>query len=349
MSGRVKLWTDERLALIDKYGPREAAARISAELGVPVTFNAARMARRDKPRIIPVGECEIEQPEPDEVPLDELIEARKRRFAQKRMHEETASLIGINVKSNLPLGILLHGDPHVDDDGTDIALLEEYLDLQAGTDGLYGASVGDATNNWVGRLAKLYGDQSTSAREAWRLAEWFIGKGRGKWLYLVGGNHDLWSGSGDPLHWIAGQAHALYQGSEARVALRFPNKAEVRINCRHDFAGASIYNPAHGPMKALTWGIRDHVAVCGHKHTSGQGIVKDPDSKAACLALQVGSYKTFDRYAKDRGFRDQMLGPACLLVIDPALPSTHPGRVLPFWDPRQGAEYLGWLRKRKAA
>jgi hypothetical protein len=34
--------------------------------------------------------------------------------------------------------------------------------------------VGDTTNNWTGRLARLYADQSTSAAQAWRIAEWLV-------------------------------------------------------------------------------------------------------------------------------------------------------------------------------
>ena len=59
---------------------------------------------------------------------------------------------------------------------------------------------------------------------------------------------------------------------------------------------------------------------------------------------QIGSYKLYDRFAKDKGFRDQSLGPAALTVIDPYLPPNHPDRCKVFWSPEVGARYLEMLR-----
>ena len=282
----------------------------------------------------------------DDVPIEELVALRKRKFMHKREHEEASKLIPVRIKIPGPIGILHFGDPHVDDDGTDIEALERHTALVNATEGMFAANVGDTTNNWCGRLARLYADQATSASQAWRLAEWFIG--RCAWLYMIGGNHDLWSGSGDPLKWIARQQNALYKSSEARIALRFPNGAEVRINARHDHAGSSIWNPAHGPMKAAIMGTRDHVYVAGHKHESAYSILKDPASGIAMHAIKVASYKVYDRYAKDKGFRDNALSPCVVTTINPALPANHPDLVKVWWEPEEGADYLTHLRRRLA-
>lgn len=280
----------------------------------------------------------------ERVPVDELVTRRKRQFDQRRRHEEATKLIPVRVNVSGPIGILHFGDPHVDDDGTDIGLLEQHAELVRKTEGLFGANVGDTTNNWVGRLARLYAEQSTSAAEAWDLAEWFLKSV--DWLYLIGGNHDAWSGAGDPIKWIQKGRSAPYMSSEVRLALKLPGGQEIRVNARHDFAGSSIYNPAHGAMKALTWGVRDHLAVCGHKHVSGYGVVKDPTTGVTCHALQIASYKTYDRFAKERGFRDQTLSPCALTTIDPRLPPTHPDLVKVWWDPFEGAEWLRFKRRK---
>jgi hypothetical protein len=242
------------------------------------------------------------------------------------------------------IGILHFGDPHVDDDGCDIEAIERHTDLVNRTEGLFAANVGDTTNNWCGRLARLYADQTTSAAQAWKIAEWFIN--RCNWLYMIGGNHDLWSGSGDPLRWIAKQQDALYKSSEARLALRFPNGLEVRVNARHDHSGSSIWNPAHGPMKAALMGTRDHLYVAGHKHESAYSVLKDAISGITMHACKVASYKIYDRYAKERGFRDNCLSPCALTTINPALPPDHPDLVKVWWDPEEGANYLTFLRRR---
>ncbi|WP_461554679.1 hypothetical protein [Sulfuriferula sp.] len=279
------------------------------------------------------------------LPVEDLVERRKRQFAQKKKHEEARKLIPIKIKKTGAIGILHYGDPHVDDDGTDLSLLEHHMHLTNTVEGLYGANIGDTTNNWVGRLARLYAAQSTSAAESWQLAEWFI---RGtNWMYMIGGNHDAWSGDGDPIRWIAGEINATYQDSEARLQLNFPNGKHVRINARHDFTGHSMYNPVHGATKALHFGIRDHVAVCGHKHVSGYGVLKDPDSGITMHALQIASYKVYDRYAREKGFRDQALSPCAVTVINPDLDPQSPDLIKVFWDADEGANYLKFLRRKK--
>lgn len=279
----------------------------------------------------------------DDVSVEELVAHRKRQFAHKRDHEEASRLIPIRIKVPGAIGILHFGDPHVDDDGCDIEAIERHTALVNATEGLFAANVGDTTNNWCGRLARLYADQSTSAAQSWKLAEWFVNRCR--WLYMIAGNHDLWSGAGDPLRWIAKQQNALYKSSEARIALKFPNGAEVRINARHDHAGSSVWNPAHGPMKAAMLGTRDHIYVAGHKHESAYSVLKDPISGITMHALKVASYKVYDRFAKDKGFRDNALSPCVLTTINPNLPPHHPDMVKVWWEPEEGADYLGFLRR----
>jgi len=333
---------EELLAALERHnGNRTAAA---AAIGYNVRTFLSRLANIKNKRDVDTPEYSFTPLPLDDVPIEDLIEHRKRQFANKRNHEEASKLIPIRIKLAGPIGLLFFGDPHVDDDGTDIEALERHTQLVADTEGLFAVNVGDTTNNWVGRLARLYGDQSTSAAQAWRLAEWFVG--RCDWLWIIGGNHDLWSGAGDPMRWIAKQSDALYKSSEARIALRFPNGREVRVNSRHDHAGSSIWNPAHGPMKAAIMGTRDHLYVAGHKHESAYSVLKDPINNIAMHALKVSSYKVYDRFAKERGFRDNTLSPCALAVINPNLPPEHPDLVKIWWDPEEGADYLRRLRSR---
>lgn len=281
----------------------------------------------------------------EDIPVDELLDRRRKQFIHKQRYEEATKLISVNVTLDGPIGILHFGDPHIDDDGTDIIQLEQDVALVKRTEGMLGANVGDTTNNWVGRLATQWANQSTSARESYQLAEWFLTQFR--WLYVIGGNHDLWPGYGvSPVEWISKQTESLYKSSEVRMKLLFPNQADIRINARHDFSGHSMYNPAHGAMKSLMFGVRDHLATCGHRHVSGYGVMKDPDGGITMHAIQIASYKIYDRYAKEKGFRDQSLSPCCVTVIDPYLDPLHPDLVKVFWDAEEGADFLTYKRKR---
>jgi hypothetical protein len=209
---------------------------------------------------------------------------------------------------------------------------------------MFGANVGDLANNWVGRLARLFAEQETGGRDMWTLVEWLVGSVH--WLYLIGGNHDLWSGAGDPAKWMQKQVGA-HEAWGARLNLIFPNGKQVRINARHDFAGHSMWNAAHGASKAIQMGWRDHIATCGHKHTSGYQILKDPATGLISHALRVAGYKVHDRYARELGVPNQNITPASVTIIDPQFEDDDPRLITVIHDVEEAAEFLTWKRGRK--
>lgn len=322
-------------AAVEQHGGQHSAA---AALGV--SRKAIRWA---------LGKLERDVLPDKHEPVTELVERRKQQFARYDAALAARRLIPVRVRESGPIGILHFGDPHVDDDGTDIAALERHAALVRNTPGLYGANIGDVTNNWVGRLQRLYGEQSTSAVEAWRLAEWFMGQV--EWLYVVGGNHDAWSGAGDPLRYIMQSQGGPFEYDGCRLSLQFPNGREVRVNARHDFKGHSQWNTAHGVSKAAQMGWRDHILVCGHKHVSGYAMNVHPDPTTGIdqglvsHAIRIASYKRHDRYARELGLPDQSMGPCCVTIIDPAATSELT-LVTVMWDPEHAADYLTWMRNR---
>jgi len=349
MAGR-KLAESELLACWQAYqktGENETeAARL---LGLPrstfqhrltsarIMGEAALSAAVEKPFEIPTL--------PGELPTaSELIERRKSEFERKDASEQARVLIPVRVKIDGPIGIAHFGDPHVDDPGTNIALLQRHVEIVNATEGMFGANVGDMQNNWVGRLARLYGEQATSAAEAWVLVEWLVTSVQ--WLYILGGNHDLWSGVGDPLKWILRSQQGIYENHGARLELQFPNKKLVRVNARHDFSGHSMWNVVHGPAKAIQMGWRDHILTCGHKHVSGYQVLKCPATALISHAIRVAGYKIHDRYAKELGLPNQNIFPAAVTIIDPQYEDNDPRLVTTLFDVEEGAEYLTWKRAR---
>ena len=93
-------------------------------------------------------------------------------------------------------------------------------------------------------------------------------------------------------------------------------------------------------------GTRDHIYMAGHKHESAYSVLKDPINGITMHALKVASYKVYDRFAKDKGFRDNALSPCVLTTINPNLPAHHPDMVKVWWEPEEGADYLGYLRRK---
>lgn len=339
---------DKRL----KSGQIGAARQLCAELGLTTSggsfiqtitrgLELLEHQKLQKPAPKPFKVQEL----PDEdISVEDLLNHRKKQFEQRRKAYSARKLINITVKIDGPFGISHLGDPHVDDDGTDIELLERHSDIINNTEGLFGATVGDITNNWIGRLARLYAEQSTTAKQAWALAEWFVR--RTDWLYLIAGNHDCFSGAGDPVKWMTKAQNSLYEENGARLNLITPSGRHFRVNARHDFKGYSMWNTAHGPAKAAQMGWRDHVLTCGHLHISGYQVLKCPSSGLISHALRVASYKTYDRYADEKGLPDQNIFVAPVTIIDPAYPDSDPRCVTTIFDTEEGAEFLTWKRKK---
>jgi len=277
-------------------------------------------------------------------PLKDIIERRRAQFRRKEASEKSRNLIRCKVRIDGPMAILHMGDNHVDDPGTSINLLEQHVGLISGTQGLFGANIGDMANHWVGRLSRLHSHQTVTEAETWKLVEWLVTSV--DWLYLIGGNHDLWVGDGDPIEWMVRRQAGVYQAHGARIGLEFSNGKKVRVNARHNWSGHSQWNPAHGPAKAALMGIGDHIIISGHLHISGYQIIKQPNSGLISHALRVASYKIYDSYAKERGLRDQNISPAVMTVINPERADDDPGLVTVLHDIETGVDFLKFLRRK---
>ena len=277
----------------------------------------------------------------EDVPANELWEHRKNRYKRKAEAKEANREAVFKVEDDRPIGLLFFGDPHVDDDGTDLEQLELHAELTREVDGLYGVNLGDTTNNWVGRLARLYAEQGTTASEAWVLAEYWLRSV--DWLFMVGGNHDAWSGSGDPINWISKSMHVHYVDA-VRARLKFPNNEDFTIHARHTFPGHSQWNTTHGVAKAAKFGDDADILIAGHKHVSGYQVVKHPITGKISHAIQVASYKVYDCYAEQAGL-DQHISPCAVTVLNPHA-KKNVNRVQVFWCPEDGkVEYLTYLRQ----
>lgn len=288
---------------------------------------------------------EIDELPSDLPPLDDLRAMRRAEWLRVDSAKTARKLIPVQVKIDGPIGICHFGDPHVDDPGTNFPLLEKHIEIVNRTEGLFGANVGDLQNNWIGRLARLYSEQATTARASWALTEWLVRSVQ--WLYLIAGNHDLWAGAGDPVHWMMRAQTGPYEAHGARLNLIFPDGRQVRVNARHDFSGHSMWNTAHGPAKAVQMGWRDHILTCGHKHTSGYNVLKDPASGLISHAIRVASYKHHDRYADEKGLPDSNIFECPVTIIDTAADEKRLVTVI--FDPEEGAEFLKWKRAKWAA
>lgn len=128
---------------------------------------------------------------PDELPpIEELRERRAKEWGRRSRAFDARRCIDVQIHTDGPIGLMALGDLHVDDPGCNWPLLERHTELARETPGMYALAVGDLQNAWIGRLARLYGNQSTSAREAWALVEWWVQALADKLVFISAGNHD---------------------------------------------------------------------------------------------------------------------------------------------------------------
>jgi predicted RNA-binding Zn-ribbon protein involved in translation (DUF1610 family) len=282
----------------------------------------------------------------DEISTEDLVKLRLDNFERKEKREKNEEFLNVTIRDEKPIGLYIMGDPHIDDDGCDIPAVIKHLDITNKTDGMFACNVGDLQNNWARRtkLAGLWAEQSTTAEQSWQLTEWLIKYT--DWIFIVAGNHDVWSGDGDPVKWICKPLKTTYAQHNIRVKIKLP-KHNVRVNCSHNFRGNSIYNTAHGIVRHAIFNSRDHLLMAGHTHVSGYMPVKDTNSDITMHCVQVGSYKKYDNFAKMLNLPNKMMSPCAVAVFNTFLPETHPDFIKIFWEVQEGADYLTFLRKKK--
>lgn len=325
----------EALAAVKEHG---TVIKAAVALGMPRTTLSSRykmaVDRLDHP-----DPPNIQLPDfPDEdIPIEDIIKTMSRRFEKRHASYAAHTWFPIKIKTDEPIGVLWMGDPHTDDNGCNWPILKRHVEICRDTDGLYAVQIGDVTNNWIGRLQRLYAEQDTSVSTARRLSEWLMLDAGVDWLVWLMGNHDSWGDGAAILAQMAkrGTKKIICHDWEARFRLVFPNGWEARVFAAHDFKGHSMWNPLHGPMKAGAMGPEADIYVCGHKHNWATFTYENAARGREQHFIRVRGYKFLDDYARRLGIIEQEGGCSMLTVFDPNRKS-----ITTFSDVERGAEFL---------
>lgn len=280
-----------------------------------------------------------------DIPVEQKIEYAAKRFATRKASFDAHTWFPVKIKGNLPIGLLMVGDPHLDDDGCAWDVLLKHVEIAKTVPGIYGVNIGDSTNNWTGRLARLYGNQETSASTAREFAEWFMLDSGIIWLLIILGNHDGWESGSAILMQMAkrfGTHKLICHDWEARFSLVFPNGWEPKIYASHDFKGSSIWNIMHGLIREGQIGETADLYVAGHRHNAGEMGFENVGRGLYQHFVRVRGYKFFDDHARRLGFKEQSMGCSALVIFDPIKRA-----ISRHVDVEQGADYLTFLRGRK--
>lgn len=280
----------------------------------------------------------------DTLPTETIIERRCEAFARQKKRRDAARWLPITVNETQPFGLLVFGDEHADDNNCDWPELKRDLALCRDTDGLYAAAVGDATNNWVGRLMREYADQSVTRKESRQLLKWLLSEDAAPWLFRLIGNHDKWN-EGDVIIGLFADSAYHIADWEARIELRTANGEAFRIHASHNFKGNSIYNKTHGPSRAAMFsGGAADLYLCGHLHTLGTQSFEIEETGKLVHVVRARGYKKHDVYAVTNGYVEGEAGASVFVLFNP-LAETPAGRITIFNDPVLGAKVLTSLRR----
>jgi|GEM_PF-6930224 len=241
-----------------------------------------------------------------------------------------------------PIAIAFLSDMHFGNAGTDYRQARQDAEIIRDTPGLYAGNHGDGQDNWiVGKLQGLQRGQAVPYDGEVALHRAYLELLRDKWLWLVPGNHDLWTKKIAGLEHIQEAlrgTHVLYDPFQVVVDLRLQG-ATIRHIVRHKYRWGSIFNPTHG--QEVSWGRGDidfDVAIGGHTHT---GTVFRPffAHNKMRVAVQTGTYKKLDSFGDELGFPSPK-GSGCGAII------YYPdGRMSPQYDLATAADFLTYLRK----
>lgn len=283
--------------------------------------------------------CQPEELPPSDLPFEERLETIKRRNAQRIAHEKAKSWQVVRVPISGPYGLMLFGDPHLDDNFCDLEALERDARLCADTPGMFGVNGGDSINNWVGRLERIYAEQSVTAEEGWQLIDWFMNGFGIRWALWLLGNHDVWN-FGQRVFDRMNTDRILMRDWDAKIVLR-SDDGDCRLWARHDFKGTSIYNELHGLKKAAMFTGKADIYAAFHRHTWATMQGELDDGERFCLVRARG-YKECDDYAVKNGFSEQSGGQSVVCIVEPR--KDGPPRVTAFEDVKRGCEFLTYLR-----
>ena len=95
------------------------------------------------PKVLEKSPFAVDEKPIEFAPIQELITHREKLFDKKKEYKAKSRLFNIYINVNGPIGIAHFGDPHVDDDGTDLSMIIKYSDVINATEGMYAGNLGD--------------------------------------------------------------------------------------------------------------------------------------------------------------------------------------------------------------
>lgn len=284
-------------------------------------------------------------PERGDQPIDRYYELVKQISDITRIRKAATTTIEWTTPIDGWIGIAFPGDLHIGGP-IDYGQLEADLDLIEQTEGLWCIGLGDYSNQFQSaqKLLKAMAEDVVPGNDdQMELVAHVMGRTR-KWLAILEGNHDAWSGSSGlkALAKMLGCEFLTEAGGSIKVTM---GSTRYVGYLKHQWKGHSNLNTSNESRRMWNefpeWENADFT-VLAHYH---QPDTHQKEIKTQTVAhLRGGTYKSYDPYATKNGYTPEYGIPLVLLNPDQKEIITYHARN---W--RRGVEHLGWLRERKAA
>lgn len=220
-----------------------------------------------------------------------------------------------------PVGLALFSDLHLGAPGVDIERMLAEIKLAVDAPGMYIGFLGDLVDNMiVGRLLSLQMYNRATISDQYVLLRLVLRLAGPKLLFNVGGNHDAWTESVAGIDYfrevVAGiRPDTLYASDDARITFRVGG-VDFPARFRHKWRGKSILNPTHGIERGWRYDKDFRLGVGAHNHDGSVSRTFNAGGEQG-LAVQLGSYKVEDKYARAHGLPKPPSTAAAAVILDP--------------------------------
>ena len=274
-----------------------------------------------------------------------FLDVRMDQYDRQLAHETAWDWAEVFIPDSKPVGLMVFGDPHLDNPGTHIEEFVDHLYLAKDTPGVYAVNLGDVTDNWTGKLMAKYQDHVVSRGDAMEATRHIMNDFGVHWLLWLIGNHDVWE-SGQHILEGLNSKNTLMRYWDAKVNFNFPGEQVIKVHAAHSFKGTSMYSPTYGAAKHATLAQDADLWICGHFHESGIQVFEARHSNKIFTLGQASGYKKIDNYARAGGFGSCRSGSSIFFILDPSAEQPE-DRVLPFLNPRTGVKFLKTMRRQR--
>jgi hypothetical protein len=247
---------------------------------------------------------------------EQAIQEQARRFKQKHRRAQKKRRQTIRFDTG-PIMIAFVGDQHLGNAGTDVERVFEEQKTIMQTPGAYAWIMGDVVDNFiVGKLKKENFRPSAPIWEQWQLAQEYLDRWEDRIIAFVGGNHGAWTMQQTQIDYRRDVCPdgVLFDGDDVQAEVSV-GSASYDVWARHKWKGNSIYNQTHGQERAARFNDPGHDLYVGaHTHEGAlyREMIHEGQRKAA---VQIGTYKVHDDYARASGFPPSDMSTACAVVL----------------------------------